>query len=71
MVAVIDHKLGLSAINADIFSGDKACLVRSQEQHHIGNVQRISHPAGGGEGVEILFYVLNRDCESSESPVIT
>lgn len=57
MIAMIDHKLGLSTVDADIFSGDKACLVRGQEQHHIGNVQRISHPAGGGEGVEILFHV--------------
>ena len=47
MVAVINHKSSLTAIDADVLAGDEACLVGCQEQHHIGDIQRIAHPACG------------------------
>ena len=45
VVTVIDHKPGLTAINADIFAGDETGFVGSQEQHHVGDIQRIAHTA--------------------------
>ncbi len=45
IVAVVDHQPGLSAVDADALAGDETCLLRAEEQHHIGNVQGISHPA--------------------------
>ena len=43
---MVDHKPGLTAIDADVLSGDETGFVGSQEQHHIGDVQRIAHPTG-------------------------
>lgn len=34
------------------------------------NILELMHTTGGGEGVEVLFRVLNRDCEGSELLVI-
>ena len=34
------------------------------------NVLELMHSAAGGEGVEVLFRVLNRDCECPELLVI-
>ena len=45
MIAMVDHQFCLASVNADIFAGDEACLVGCQKQHHVGNVQGISHPA--------------------------
>ena len=47
MVAVINHKPCLTAIDTDILAGDETSLVGCQKQHHIGDVQRISHTACG------------------------
>ena len=44
VVAVVDHKPGLPAINADVLAGDETGFVGGQEQHHVGDVQRIAHP---------------------------
>ena len=34
------------------------------------DILELIHATAGGEGVEVLFRVLNRDCEGSESLVI-
>ena len=46
VVTVVDHKPGLTAINTDVFAGDETGFVGGQEQHHVGDIQRIAHPAG-------------------------
>ena len=43
--------------------------VRSDIQVYLG-VLELVHSAAGGEGVKVLFRVLNRDCEGSELLVI-
>ena len=35
------------------------------------NILELIHSAAGGEGVEVLFRILDRYCESSEFLVIT
>ena len=45
VVAVVDHKPGLTAVDADVLAGDETGFVGGQEQHHVGDVQRIAHPA--------------------------
>ena len=47
MIPMVDHKPCLTAVDADVFAGDEAGLVRAEEEHHVGNVQRISDPSGG------------------------
>ena len=47
MVAVVDHEPGLAAVDADVLAGNKASLVGGQEQHYVGDVQGIAHPACG------------------------
>ena len=42
---MVDHKPGLTAINADVLSGDETGFVGCQEQHHVGDVQRIAYTA--------------------------
>ena len=42
MIAMIDHLLCHTAVNTDILACDKASLVRTQEQHHISDIQRSS-----------------------------
>ena len=44
---MVDHLPGHAAVNADVLSSDEARLVRTEVEHHVGDVQRISHPAGG------------------------
>ena len=34
------------------------------------NLLELIHAAAGGEGVQVLFRILNRDCKGSESLVI-
>ena len=46
-IIMIDHLPGHATIDADILAGDKSCLVRAQEQHHIGNIQGIANSARG------------------------
>ena len=46
MVTVVDHQFCLTAIDADIFTGDEAGLLRCQKQHHMGNIQGITDPTG-------------------------
>ena len=43
VIPVVDHKTGLTAIDADILAGNKASFLGGQKQHHIGNVQGIAH----------------------------
>ena len=42
---MVDHQAGLAAVDADILAGDETSLVGSQEQHHVGDIQGIAHPA--------------------------
>lgn len=42
---MVDHKPGLTAINADVLAGDETGFVGGQEQHRVGDVQRIAHTA--------------------------
>ena len=43
MIAVVNHLPGHATVDADIFACDESCLVRTEEQHHIGNVHRVAH----------------------------
>ena len=45
MLPMINHLPGHAAVDADIFSGDKAGLVRAEKQYHMGDVQRVTYPA--------------------------
>ena len=45
VVSVVDHEFCLATVDADVLAGDEACLVGSQEQGHVGDVQRVAHPA--------------------------
>lgn len=45
-------------------------VVRSDIEIYL-DILELMHPAGGGEGVEVLFRILNRHGEGSESSVIT
>lgn len=45
-------------------------IVRSDIEIYL-DILELMHPAGGGEGVEVLFRILNRHGEGSESSVIT
>ena len=38
VVTMVDHKPGLTAVDADVFAGDETGFVGSQEQHHVGDV---------------------------------
>ena len=42
---MVDHLSGHAAVNADVFSGDKAGLLRAKKENHVGDVQRIAHAA--------------------------
>ena len=46
VVTMVNHQPGLTAINADVLAGDETSLVGSQEQHHVGDIHGIAHPAG-------------------------
>ena len=43
---MVNHLLGHAAINTDILTRNKAGLVATKEQHHMGYVHGISHPTG-------------------------
>ena len=45
MFSVVDHLSGHTAIDADVFSGDKAGLVRAEKQYHMGDIQGVAYPA--------------------------
>ena len=45
-------------------------IVRSDIEIYL-DILELMHPAGGGEGVEVLFRILDRYCESPEFLVIT
>ena len=47
MVAVINHKSSLTAIDADVLTSDESSFIGCQKQYHIGNIQRIAHTACG------------------------
>ena len=44
-------------------------VVRSDIEIYL-DILELMHPAGGREGVEVLFRILNRHGEGSESSVI-
>ena len=45
MIAVVDHELGLAAVDTDVLAGDEPGFFGCQKQHHIGNVQWIADTA--------------------------
>ena len=47
VVAVVDHLLCHTAVDADVFSGDKSGFVGTKEQHHICYVLRVADSPGG------------------------
>src|SRR4051812_10720028 len=53
MTASVLHPVGASAIDAQIFAGDEACLVRREKQYSIGKLFQAAGPAQrGGLGSE-------------------
>ena len=38
IIPVIDHLAGHATVNADVLTCNEACLVGTEEQHHIGYV---------------------------------
>ena len=46
VVAVVNHLPGHAAVYADVLARDEACLVATEEQHHVGNVHGVPHPGG-------------------------
>ena len=47
MITVIDHLAGHAAVYADVLAGNEACLVGTEEQHHVGYVFGIAHSPYG------------------------
>ena len=47
MFAMIDHLSGHAAVDADIFTGDESGFVRTEEQYHVGDIQRIANASCG------------------------
>ena len=47
MLPVVDHEPGHAAVDANVFSGNEAGLVGTEEQRHFGDVLRLAHPAHG------------------------
>ena len=47
MLPVVDHEPGHPAVDAEVFAGDEAGLFRAQEQHGLGDVLGLAHPAHG------------------------
>ena len=43
MVAVVYHLTGHAAVNTDVLASDEACLVGTEIEHHVCNIQRIAH----------------------------
>ena len=46
-IAMIDHLASHSPIYADILSGNKACLIGTEVQYHIGDIHRVTDSACG------------------------
>ena len=44
---MIDHKLGHSPVDTDVFSSDETSLLRAEIEHHTGDIERRPHPACG------------------------
>ena len=42
---MVDHLAGHAAVDADVLAGEEARLLGAEVEDHIGNVQRIAHPA--------------------------
>lgn len=40
---MINHLSGHAAVDADVLACNESCLVRAEEQHHIGDVHRVAH----------------------------
>ena len=60
-IPVIDHLPGHAAVDADVFAGDEARLVRAEEQHHMGDVHGIPHPTGRLlHGIRPFVYPVRR-----------
>ena len=47
IVAVVYHLTGHAAVDADVLACDEACLVGTEIEHHVGNVQRIADTTDG------------------------
>lgn len=45
-IPVVDHLPGHAAVDANVFAGDEARLVRTEKQHHMGDVHGIPHTTG-------------------------
>ena len=45
VIIMIDHLPCHSAIDTYIFTCDKSGFIRAEEEHHIGDIHRVSHPA--------------------------
>lgn len=44
---MIDHLVGHTSVNTDIFSCDKTCFIGAEIQDHMGYIKGISHASGG------------------------
>ena len=44
---MVDHVTGHAAVYADVFAGDKTGLRGAEEEHSVGDIERISHAAYG------------------------
>lgn len=45
VIPMIDHLSCHTAVDANIFTRDKACHIRAEIEHHVCNIERITHPA--------------------------
>ena len=43
MITMVDHLVSHSTVDTDVFASDEACLIRTEEKHHVGDVHRIAH----------------------------
>ena len=60
MVAVVNHLVSHSAVDANVLAGDESSLVGAKKQHHVGYVHGIAHAPGGmlrGVGARVLGKV--------------
>ena len=46
-VIVIDHLACHAAVDTNILPCYEARLIRAEIQHHVRNIERVSHPSGG------------------------
>jgi hypothetical protein len=47
VVSVVYHLVRHSSVNTDVFSCDETCLVGTEIEHHVGDVQRIADTTDG------------------------